>query len=208
MNLAALQQFLEEHIVLPSSHFKTVREYALNRDFPLISDQVGQQLQIFASFYENPKILELGSGFGYSAMWFSQGMIKGQLYLCDFSHQNIHMAHLYLDQIQKSDLIADTYVGNAVDYFGQNDEKFHIIFIDIDKMYYLEAIKRASDRLKPGGMIIMDNLFFGGRVYLDDGTKQRGRQSILDSIDYLKKDGRFYISMLDVGDGLLLAKLK
>ena len=208
MNNEVLDTFLNDHVIVPSSSFSEVKEYALNRGFPLISDEVGQQLQIFASFYEYPQVLELGSGFGYSAMWFSQGMDNGELHLCDFSKENIHMAYDYLDEIDKSDLVCSSHIGNAIDYFDICKSCFDIIFIDIDKLYYLEAVKRASESLNPGGMIILDNLFFGGRVYLDDGKKKRGRDSILESIEYLKNDGRFFISMLNVGDGLLLAKLK
>ncbi|PCJ21393.1 MAG: hypothetical protein COB02_02050 [Candidatus Cloacimonadota bacterium] len=202
------QQFLEDQVKLPSPVFKEVQDYANSRDFPIISDQVGQQLQIFASFYQYPMVLELGSGFGYSAMWFAQGMSDGELHLCDFSTENIHLAYDYLDEIDKSDLIHSSHIGNALDYFNETDKNFDIIFIDIDKLYYLDAIKIASQRLNPNGMIIMDNLFFGGRVYLDDGKKKRGRESILDSIEFLKKDPRFFISMIDIADGLLLAKLK
>ncbi|MCO4783307.1 MAG: class I SAM-dependent methyltransferase [Candidatus Cloacimonetes bacterium] len=208
MNNPHLEKFLNEQIQIPSPLFNEVRQYALQRGFPLISDDVGQQLQMFASFFDSPKILELGSGFGYSAMWFLEGMSKGEIHLCDFTQANLDLAEGYLKKMGKFSLVKPMYCGNALDYIKNSKSTFDIIFIDIDKLFYLDAIKASVEHLTSGGLIIMDNLFFGGRVYLDDGKKQLGRKSILDAIDFIKQDSRFIVSMIDVGDGLLLAKLR
>lgn len=203
-----LEKFLNEQIVLPSTVFTEVREYAVNRGFPLISDDVGQQLQMFASFYQSPKVLELGSGFGYSAMWLLEGMSAGEIHLCDFTQANLDLASGYLSDLDKLSLVKNMHCGDALEYLKQADGSFDIVFIDIDKLFYYDAVVHSVERLNPGGLIIMDNLFFGGRVYQDDGKKQRGRESILKAIDFIKNDSRFIVSMIDVGDGLLLAKLK
>lgn len=208
MHTADLKAFLSQQIEVPSPLFSKVRQYALDRGFPLVSDDVGQQLQLFASFYDRPKILELGSGFGYSAMWFCEGMTQGQIHLCDFTQANLDLAKEYLESLDKLSLIQEMYCGNALDYLKSSTLSYDIIFIDIDKLFYHEAMLNAVEHLNLGGMIIMDNLFFGGRVYLDDGKKQLGRQSILKAIDLIKNDKRFIVSMIDVGDGLLLAKLR
>jgi predicted O-methyltransferase YrrM len=137
---------------------------ARRRDFPAVGPLVGRLLSQLARMIGARRILELGSGFGYSAWWFAQGMEKdGEIFCTDGSSENARQAALFFQRAGLSDRIRFQ-VGDALDVIGKIPGEFDIIFNDIDKEDYPRAFQAAIPRLRKGGLLICDNVLWFGRV--------------------------------------------
>ncbi len=174
---------------------------AKERDFPIVERLVGRLLFVLTRL-KNPKlIVELGSGFGYSAYWFAQALNKGKVVLTDYHKDNIEYAK---DLFGKTGLIrkAEFGVGNAIE-IARGYKNIDILFIDIDKHQYLEAIRTLIPNLNRNALIIADNSLWYGRVTEDIKDKQT--LGIKRFNKYLFKHRDFMTTIVPLRDGVLIA---
>ena len=138
------------------------------RDFPIVGPQVGRLLEVLARACGARRVLELGSGFGYSAFWFLRAVgVEGHVTLTEGSAERCAEAKAFLDRggyagrfrIERGDAfaIADTVPG-PVD----------ILFCDVDKHDYPRALPVARRLLRRGGLLITDNMLWDGKVLRPD----------------------------------------
>ncbi|MFN8006165.1 MAG: O-methyltransferase [Terriglobia bacterium] len=138
--------------------------YGQSRDFPLIGPLVGRMLCQLALLTHAKKVFELGSGFGYSAVWFSKGMSPGSKIICtDGSRENAARADEYFQQAGIRTMV-DYRVGDALTLLSQEPGPFDIILNDIDKHEYPQAFLKAVPKLRSGGLLITDNVLWSGKV--------------------------------------------
>ena len=132
--------------------------------FPIIGPLVGRLLAQVTILSGARRILELGSGFGYSAYWFAKAVGDGGKVTCtDIDPDNRDRA---LGFFKRGGLLerVDFRVGDALQIIDQLDGVFDIILNDIHKEEYPEAFRKAVPRLKKGGLLITDNVIRSGRV--------------------------------------------
>lgn len=185
---------------------KILREmeiFAEENDFPIVGPCVGRFLYQMAIMIKARSVLELGSGFGYSAYWFALAMkSKGKIVLTDSSKENKRKAISYFRQAGLQSQF-DFRVGNAVNTLKKIDGPFDIIFNDLDKEYYPQTIDLAADRLKKGGLFITDNLIWRGRVC--EKNPDKTTRAIILFTENLYADSRFHTTVLPLRDGISLA---
>ena len=141
-----------------------MERYALERYFPIIGPLVGRLLYVLAQTVQAKRILELGSGFGYSAYWFAKAIGKdGEIICTETDPNNIQRAEEYLRRGKSSKKVRFL-VGNAMELIDQVDGQFDIIFNDIDKHQYPKAFRKAVPRLRKGGLLISDNVLWSGKI--------------------------------------------
>jgi predicted O-methyltransferase YrrM len=151
---------------------------------------------------KNPKlIVELGSGFGYSAYWFARALNKGKVVLTDYHRDNIEYAK---DLFGKTGLIrkSDFRVGDAVE-IARGYKNIDILFIDIDKHQYLKAVRTLMPNLNRNALIIADNSLWYGRVTEDIKDKQT--LGIKRFNKYLFEHRDFMTTIVPLRDGVLIA---
>jgi len=132
--------------------------------FPIIGPQVGRLCQQVALSIGARDIFEMGSGFGYSTWWFAQAVGSGgRVVHTDGDAKLSSEAKQWLD---KAGLGARVHyeVGDALDIIKKYPGPFDIVFIDIDKHAYPDALEVARSRVRVGGYIICDNVLWSGRV--------------------------------------------
>lgn len=177
--------------------------YAKENNFPIIGPLVGRFLYQMTVLTKARNILELGSGFGYSAFWFSLATkSKGKIIMTDGDKKNKRMA---FDYFKRAGLQSQfTYkVGNALSIAGKLDASFDIILNDIDKEDYPKTIDIAASLLKRNGLFITDNLIWSGKVC--DRKKDKTTQAIIEFTETLYKDSRFYTTIMPIRDGISVA---
>lgn len=141
-----------------------MEEYALARNFPIVGPLVGRLLFVLAKAIQADRILELGSGFGYSAYWFAKALGKdGQVFCTDGNPDNADHAAEYFQRAKISNKITFL-VGDALRLMDDIDGQFDIIFCDIDKHQYPKAYRKALPRLRKGGILLADNTLCSGKV--------------------------------------------
>ena len=141
-----------------------MEEYALARNFPIIGPLVGRLLYLLTKATQANRILELGSGFGYSAYWFAKALGKeGEVICTDNDPHNSEHAQEYFHRGKIKHKITFK-VGDALKLIDEIDGQFDIIFNDVDKHQYPKAYRKAIPLLRKGGLLISDNVLWSGKV--------------------------------------------
>ena len=160
----AIEAYLEE--VAPSSDpiLKEMEEIARRRRFPIVGPLVGRLLCQLAMMIQAERILELGSGFGYSAYWFAKGLKAGGKILCtEGSEENAAQAVEFFKKAGMRNMMSIE-VGEALEIIGRYPGPFDIIFMDIDKEQYPDGLEKALPKLRRGGLFVVDNMLWFGSV--------------------------------------------
>ncbi len=159
---------LEKYIfdLLPKQNevLEEMYQYGIERDFPLIGPLCGQFLRQMALVTRAKRVFEMGSGYGYSAVWFATGMPEdGKIICTDGDPENRERAMAYFKRLGIEHKI-EFHVGMAQDILRRYDGPFDIIFNDVDKEQYPETLDIAIPRLRSGGLFITDNGLWDGKV--------------------------------------------
>ena len=134
------------------------------RGFPIVGRMVGVVLEILARAIGAKRVIELGSGYGYSGYWFSRAVgPRGELHLTDGDPENEKKARDYLERAGLWDPV-QFHVGDAVTTLNSLKGDFDIVYCDIDKHGYPAAWRAARTRIRVGGLFICDNTLWSGRV--------------------------------------------
>jgi predicted O-methyltransferase YrrM len=137
---------------------------AERRGFPIVGRQTGTLLFMLAQLIGAGRVLELGSGYGYSAVWFARAMSAGGTVVCtDLSEENRELAMGYFRTAGIVEKI-DFHVGDALALARRLEGPFDIVFNDVDKQQYPSTVELAARLLRPGGLFITDNALWYGRV--------------------------------------------
>lgn len=181
-----------------------MERYARRHGFPIIGPLVGRFLYQMTVATKARKILELGSGFGYSAYWFARATGKrGEITMTDSDEKNRDRAMEYFREAKlqaRFIFILDDALTAAARLKGPYD----IILNDIDKHGYPQTIEAAARLLKPGGLFITDNIIWSGRVY-DSGVRDRNTRGIRRFTKMLYADRRFFTTIIPIRDGIAVA---
>ena len=180
--------------------------YGAEKDFPLIGPLCGQVLQQLALVTNARKIFEMGSGFGYSAIWFARGLQPdGRIICTDGDSKNRDRALRLFKRAGVADKI-EFRVGNAQEILASFDEEFDIIFNDVDKHEYPDTINLVLPRLRSGGIFITDNTLWDGKVVDEPDDKytdgvQKFNQALFAHPDLIS-------SIIPLRDGMAMAVKK
>ena len=180
---------------------------AREKNFPIVGPQVGRLLYFFAKTSGAKKIMELGSGYGYSAWWFAKALpADGNVICTDTDPDNERKAIDFLTRAGLKSKV-DFVLGSALDVLEQQQGTFDIIFNDIDKEDYPESIDRAVAKLRSGGLFITDNALWYGKVALEEEPDKTTR-GVLDFNEGIARHPQLESMILPLRDGLAVAMKK
>lgn len=164
-----IDQYLLDHLPARDPVLEKMETLAVERGFPFVGPLVGSLLQILAGSVGAQRILELGSGFGYSALYFARALPDNGVVVCtDGNKQNALTAEGFFREAGQLSKL-EFHVGDALTEMEKTSGFFDLIFMDVDKEGYPETFRRAWPRLRLGGLFVADNLLWHGRVLEDDG---------------------------------------
>ena len=175
--------------------------------FPIVGRIVGVTLEVLARAVRARRVLELGSGFGYSAYWFARAVGQGgEVHMTDADAEKQARAADYLGRAGLADRIR-SHVGEALDVFEELDGQFDVIFNDIDKTGYPEAWRRARDRIRPGGLYLCDNVLWSGRVVegIDDEGQEDVTAAVVEHNRAVAADQGYRSTIIPTRDGVMVA---
>jgi len=173
---------------------------ATERRFPIVGPEVGRLLYQLARLSGAERIFEMGSGFGYSTLWFARALPSaGRVHHTDGDATNTAKARAYLERAGLHDRVVFT-TGDAREILKDTPGEFDIVFMDIDKDQYPSGYQVFKDRVKMGGLVIVDNLIWSGKVA--GGEKDPATQGVREYLDLMWHDPRFISSLMPVRDGV------
>ena len=137
-----------------------------------IGPETGQLLNILARSLERPRILELGTSFGYSALWLAEAAraTDGRLVTMELHGYKSDHARKMARQAGLADWI-DFRVGDAVRMIGELTDRIDFVFVDLWKDLYVPCLEAFHSRLDPGAIIVADNMIRPGT----EDVKRYGR---------------------------------
>ncbi|HVL63841.1 MAG TPA: O-methyltransferase [Actinomycetota bacterium] len=182
---------------------------AKEKGFPIVGRLCGRLLELLARAVGARRVFELGSGFGYSAYWFSRAVgPEGEIHLTDLDPENEKKA---LDFLGRAGLDGPItfHVASALDAFAETSGDFDIVYCDIDKDGYPDAWEAAKDRVRVGGMFVCDNMLWSGRVTGAAGAPEDVRPGWTEAIDrtnrMIEEDDRYRQVIVPLRDGVIAA---
>jgi caffeoyl-CoA O-methyltransferase len=177
------------------------------RSFPIVGRAVGVTLEVLARSVGAHRVLELGSGYGYSAYWFARAVGEGgEVHMTDGNAGNQNRAMGYLGRAGLADRVTP-HVGDALEIIDQLDGEFDVVFCDIDKGGYPEAWRKARRRIRVGGLYLCDNVLWDGRVVT--GQDREGMPGLVDAIrehnEAIASDQGYRSTIVPTRDGVMVA---
>ncbi|HVD97994.1 MAG TPA: O-methyltransferase [Cytophagaceae bacterium] len=169
----------------------------------------GRVLAAFSQMMRPKRILEIGTFTGYSALCLAEGLTAdGKLITMDINEELETTVRSYFKEAGMEGKI-DYRIGNAMELIPGINEVFDLVFIDADKINYLNYYQLIFDKVRQGGFIIADNVLWSGKVVQKDGKKpDKDTQALLDFNDFVHQDSRVENVLLPVRDGLMILRKK
>ena len=174
-----------------------------------ISPEQGSFLALLVKVLSAKKTLDIGVFTGYSSLVVADALPDdGVIIACDTSEEWTNIARKYWKIASVNNKI-QLELAPAIKTLDKLIEKgdqgtFDFSFIDADKINYQNYLERSLVLLKPGGVVAIDNVLWGGKV-LDKQDNEPATRAIRKFNEKLKDDDRVLISMVPIGDGLTLA---
>lgn len=143
-----------------------MRRYADEREgFPIVGQVIGRLLSQLTVLTHATRIFEVGSGFGYSAFWFARALEPGAtVTLTDFDRENLEKARAWLSKAGLLDRCRFESAGDGLESLARAEAGLDIVFLDGEKAEYPRALAIALPKVRPGGLILADNILWGGAV--------------------------------------------
>ncbi len=212
LNLASLYDYLFDVSVRDTPLLKALRDETARDPMARmqIAPEQGQFMALLVKLTGARSIIEIGTFTGYSSLCMAQALPdSGRLICCDVSEEWTAMARRYWEKAGVAHKI-DLRIAPALDTLrrlldnGQG-ESFDMAFVDADKANYRAYYECCLSLLKPGGLILLDNTLWSGRV-ADDSVTDEDTVALRAFNASLKDDTRIDFSLLPMADGLTLVR--
>ncbi len=184
------------------------RETYLRTIFPrMISGPLqGKLLEFISKITAPQKILEIGTYTGYSTICLARGLSEnGQMITIEI---NDELEPIIFKYLKKSNLIDKVKVifGDAKQIIPGLNGPFDIVFIDAEKKSYLTYYKQVFDKVKKGGMILVDNIFWNGKIFESLEPSDTYTRGVIEFNEFIRGDDRVERLVLPVRDGFLILR--
>ena len=201
-----IQDYLTGLIPPRPAELLAMEAYAEKHNFPIIGPVVGQLCYQMARVMGARDIFELGSGFGYSTAWFAQAVREnggGLVHHTVWDDALSRMAQEHLARLGYSDLVR-FHNAEAVQTLRETPGPFDIIFNDIDKEAYPDSLPVIKEKLRPGGVLIIDNMLWHARIF-NPADHTPATQGVLEFTRLITTDPDWIVSLLPLRDGVIVA---
>ncbi len=181
-----------------------IEAYAAEHQVPIADREVARFLEITARSINARRVLECGMAIGYSVIHLARGMARdGLVITIDPSDEMIKAAEGYLSRAGLRER-ARIEKGYALEVIPGLDETFDLVFIDAVKEENRGYLDLALPKLRPGGVVICDNLLWGGQVAgeIRSPDQQTSTAALREFNQYFVNHPQLLAEVLPVGDGL------
>ena len=194
--------------LVPSRHpeLQVMEAYARKQEFPIIGPVVGHLCYQLARMIGARHVFELGSGFGYSTAFFARAVDEnggGVVHHVVWDEALSTQARAHLSALGYGGLVT-YHVGEAVEALRSQDGSFDLIFNDIDKHAYPASLPVIESKLRPGGVLIVDNMLWSGRIF-DARDTSADTEGVREVTRMLTTSPRWTTSIIPIRDGVVIA---
>jgi caffeoyl-CoA O-methyltransferase len=165
----------------------------------------GRLLELLVHGLQARRVLELGTYSGYSSLSMAAGLPPdGRIDTCEVEEAHAEVARRYIARSPYADRIT-VHLGPALDTIARLEGDFDFVFIDADKVNYVNYYEAVLPRLSPEGLIAADNTLWSGRV-IDESDDSEDTRAIKEFNEHVRNDSGVTSVMLTVRDGVTLIR--
>lgn len=166
----------------------------------------GRILSLVSKIIKPKTVLEIGTYTGYSTICLSEGLDKnGSIHTIDHNEELLVIQNKYFKKAGISDKVKQ-YTGDATKIIKKLNLDFDLVFIDADKENYPLYFDLIIEKVKPGGVIIADNILWSGKILEKVEEEDYATKSIIEFNDKVNNDDRVETIILPIRDGLSLIR--
>lgn len=210
--LTTRQKYIESLYAPEDAGLRGIRERLItaNRWGVNIGGNEGKILQLLIGLSGASKIVEIGTLFGYSAVWMARALPPtGHLFTIERDGTCARMAQQAFDECGVRDRVS-LLEGEAIEMLDGLSTKgpFDLVFIDANKSAYPQYLEWSALNVRPGGLIIADNTLLGGHVAdpeKPDSLSRAQYNEMRKFNDLIAHDDRFFGTILPTDEGLTVA---
>ena len=167
----------------------------------------GRLLSMLAKLINPLHILEIGTYTGYSALCLAEGLQKqGILHTIDINEELANLQQKYFARSPYEQQIKQ-HIGDATAIIPMLDQQFDMVFIDADKPNYPKYFELIIDKMRPGGVILSDNVLWSGKIIKPVKEDDVSTKALLTYNKTLAEDKRIETVMLPIRDGLTISRV-
>jgi caffeoyl-CoA O-methyltransferase len=203
-------QQVQEHLLGLTQHHDPVllrmEEEARRDRFPIIGAPAGQYCYMLARAIGARRIFELGSGYGYSTLWFAKAVREnggGEVHHTVWDDGLHQRARANVAEAGYQDVVR-FHLGEAVEGLRNTEGPFDILFNDIDKHGYPASLPVMKEKLRVGGLIIIDNMLWHGAIF-DESRQDEDTRGVREVTRMFQEDKDFAFQLIPIRDGLITA---
>ena len=166
----------------------------------------GRILSLVSKIIKPKTVLEIGTYTGYSTICLSEGLDKnGSIHTIDHNEELLVIQNKYFKKAGISEKVKQ-YTGDATKIIKKLNLDFDLVFIDADKENYPLYFDSIIEKIKPGGVIIADNILWSGKILEKVEEEDYATKSIIEFNDKVNNDDRVETIILPIRDGLSLIR--
>jgi len=209
INYQSVQEYIANLVPPREPELHKMEEYAEKNKFPIIGPACGYYCYQLARMLNAKSIFELGSGYGYSTAWFAKAVREnggGVVHHTVWDDGLSKSAQEHLSAMGLIDLV-QFHNAEAVETLRQTPGPFDIIFNDIDKEGYPDSLPVTKEKLRHGGLLIIDNMIWHGQT-LDPNDHEESTEAIRRFTRDITSDLDWIVSLIPARDGMIVAYKK
>jgi predicted O-methyltransferase YrrM len=201
-----LHTYLDGLVPPRPTELQAMEAHAREHRFPIVGPAAGNLCYLLARLMGARRVFEMGSGYGYSTAWLARAVQEnggGIVYHVVWNDDLSRRARRHLDTLGLADVV-EYRVGEAVEVLRETDGPFDLIFNDIEKHGYPASLPVIREKLRPGGVLIVDNALWYGRIF-DAEDRSAATRGVREATRLLATDPGWLTTLVPVRDGLLIA---
>jgi len=205
----AAQDYITSLVPPREEELEKMEAYAEEHGFPIIGAACGYYCYQLARMIQAKSVFELGSGYGYSTAWFAKAVSEnggGVVHHTVWDEELSKRARRHLAELGSAEVV-QFHVSEAVETLRQTEGPFDIIFNDIDKQAYPASLPIIKEKLRSGGLLIIDNMLWSGRIF-DEKDASPATEGVREFTRQITTDPDWIVSLAPMRDGMIVAYKK
>ena len=203
---APLSDYLDTLVPPRSQEMQTMEAYAREVGFNIIGPASGQMCYQIARMIGATRVFELGSGYGYSTAWLAKAVQEnggGVVHHVVWSDELSQKARGHLSALGYGGIV-QYQTREAVQALRETPGPFDLIFNDIDKDAYPDSLPVIAEKLRPGGVLIIDNMLWHGAIF-DESDQTADTRGVREFTRRITSDPAWISTLVPLRDGLIVA---
>ncbi|MDP3386407.1 MAG: O-methyltransferase [Eubacteriales bacterium] len=212
INREYIEKYIQSLIIEEDREMDAFRRECEENCIPIIHKEVAQLIRLLIRLTGSTRVLEIGTAVGFSSIFMSKTIDNENGYITTIDRNKKFIALAKENLIKYSHKTPITIKeGDATEILSGLTQEYDIIFMDAAKSKYMAFHEIALKLLRPGGLVISDNVLYQGMIANDDLVVRRQRtivRKMRQYLEFLHTDPSLETSVLPIGDGLAISLKK